>query len=348
VLPTQMIDGRNGLDEDKLAELGEALRGGALVVFPTETVYGIGGNGLSGAAVANIFRAKGRPADNPVILHIAELAMLWTVAGEVPELAWRLGERFWPGPLTLVVPKGAEVPDEVTAGLATVAVRVPDHPVARALIAAAGVPLAAPSANLSGRPSPTDAAHAAMDLGAKVDYIVDGGPCRVGVESTVVDLTVCPPVILRHGGVTLEQLREFGVEALSGQAEAELALKSPGLRHRHYAPQGKAWLYCQTGANLLASLRCRVGECQQTGQQVMLVASAEACAALADALPGEAIINLGSRENAAAIAANLFSALRLCDERRADIILIEGFSEVGLGKAIGDRLARACEGRVVR
>lgn len=220
---------------EDLAIATEILRDGGLVAFPTETVYGLGADGLNAAAVAKIFPAKGRPSDNPVILHLADAASLDLVAERVPDVAHRLAERFWPGPLTLVLERSKRVPDIVSAGLPTVAVRVPDHTVALALIRAAGLPLAAPSANRSGRPSPTLAAHVLADLGGVIEAIVDGGACLIGVESTVLDLTNDTARILRPGGVTDDDLAEVlgyvPVHTREGNAS------SPGTRHHHYRPK---------------------------------------------------------------------------------------------------------------
>ncbi|MGE5508758.1 MAG: L-threonylcarbamoyladenylate synthase [Chitinophagales bacterium] len=229
-------------DPALLADAGAVLAGGGLVAFPTETVYGLGANALDPAAVGRIFAAKGRPSDNPLIVHIAGLESLPHLVRDVPALARALMDAFWPGPLTVVLPRTERVPNQVTAGLDTVAVRMPAHPVALGLIAAAGVPVAAPSANRSGRPSPTTAAHVWDDLAGRVDVILDGGPAGVGVESTVVDLTGPRPVVLRPGGLPLEELRRVAGEveidpAVLRKAEAgKVAPRSPGLKYTHYAP----------------------------------------------------------------------------------------------------------------
>jgi L-threonylcarbamoyladenylate synthase len=223
---------------DALDRAGRVLRSGGLVAFPTETVYGLGANALDAAAVQRIFAAKGRPANNPLIVHLASREQVRLVAADWPEVAARLAERFWPGPLTLVLPRGPRVPDIVTAGGPTVAVRVPAHPVATALLAAAGVPLAAPSANRSNRLSPTRAEHVLADLDGQIDLILDSGPARGGIESTVLDVTVVPPRLLRPGLVTPAE-----IEAVVGPIDrpqvpaGQVALRSPGLLARHYAPR---------------------------------------------------------------------------------------------------------------
>ncbi len=230
------------LDETRIEEAGAVLRAGGLLGIPTETVYGLGADGLNPEAVAHIFQAKGRPQDNPLILHIPSADWLERYCEEIPPEAYTLAERFWPGPLTLILKRKVLVPDAVTAGLDTVGMRCPAHPVTRAIIAAAGVPVAAPSGNTSGRPSPTNVADMLEDMDGKVDAIVDGGPCSVGVESTILDLTLTPPRLLRPGGVTLEQL-----EAVVGSVAVDKAVRqllrgdeqprAPGMKYRHYAPK---------------------------------------------------------------------------------------------------------------
>lgn len=233
----KVLDVRNGVQIESLQEAAKFLREGKLVVFPTETVYGLGANALDGNAVLRIFEAKGRPADNPLIVHVAEVSGAEQVS-VVPALGRQLMERFWPGPLTLVMPARAVVPLSVTAGLATVAVRMPAQAVALELIRLAGVPVAAPSANLSGRPSPTDAGAVEEDLGDRVEMILDGGPTRVGVESTVLDITGDKVALLRPGGVTLETLEEFlGYRPMLPGMEGAVSRRSPGTRYRHYAPR---------------------------------------------------------------------------------------------------------------
>lgn len=230
-----------------LIEGGRILQGGGLVAFPTETVYGLGANGLDPEAVRQIYVAKGRPSDNPLILHIAELDDLEQLVTEVPEQAQKLMTQFWPGPLTLVFQKQPSVPREVTGGLDTVAVRMPSHPIARALIQLAGVPIAAPSANRSGRPSPTLAQHVVQDMDGRVAMIIDGGPCEVGVESTVVDVTTPEAILLRPGGISLEDLREVlgdvkldvGVASAVNERSEEFKPRSPGMKYRHYSPEAE-------------------------------------------------------------------------------------------------------------
>ncbi len=232
------------LDASGVERAAEILRSGGLVAIPTETVYGLGANGLDESAVARIFEVKGRPQDNPLILHVASSRDLTKWCRDIPAEAWMLTERFWPGPLTLVLPRQSAVPLRVTAGLETVAMRCPDHPLTREVLRRAALPVAAPSANLSGKPSTTTAQHCVHDLWGKVDAILDGGPCRVGVESTILDLSVVPPRVLRPGGVTLEQLRAVlpETEMDPGLVKPGETPKAPGMKYRHYSPQAEVRL----------------------------------------------------------------------------------------------------------
>lgn len=229
-------------DADAIPQAAAILRRGGLLGIPTETVYGLGADALNETAVRHIFEAKGRPQDNPLIIHVPDASWLERYCREVPETAYRLAERFWPGPLTMILPRRENVPLQTTGGLETVGVRCPDHPVTRAIIEAAGVPVAAPSGNTSGRPSPTTAGHMAEDMDGKIDGIVDGGPCAVGVESTIIDLTVTPPRLLRPGGLPLEALEEvLGTvavdKAVTGLLKDGEKPRAPGMKYRHYAPK---------------------------------------------------------------------------------------------------------------
>ena len=316
----------------------EVLRAGGLVAFPTETVYGLGADALDPAAVARIFAAKGRPADNPVIVHAPDPETAWRVTTGPTALAVRLAERFWPGPLTLVLSAAAGVPTEVTAGLASVAVRVPDHPVALALLHAAGVPVAAPSANRSGRPSPTTAAHVLADLGDVVDMVVDGGPCSVGVESTVVDVRGGAPIVLREGAITREMLAEAVADMVTSVTRAagvpddvpsDLAA-SPGTRHRHYAPSCRVTIASTDDVpSVAASL---AGD---PARRVGLVARVAAPDGVAD---------IARFADATDLAARLYQALRDAEAAGVTDLVVEAVPEVGIGRAVMDRLRRAAQG----
>lgn len=326
-------------DKEVIRQAAALLAEGQLVAFPTETVYGLGGNALNPAAVRAIFAAKGRPLDNPMIVHITSVEELPVVCGQVPPLARVLARRFWPGPLTLVLPSGSQIPPEVTAGLKTVAVRVPNHPIALALLREAAVPVAAPSANRSGRPSPTLAAHVRKDLDGRIAALLDGGPCRVGVESTVLDLTREEPRILRPGGISLEELREILpalLPPLEGVVPADESPASPGMKYRHYAPEGVLFLL-QGEKDAVRQKICKLAKAHQSqGRKVGLLTASPW-----DFPKGCLAINLSGRDDPSAAAARLFSALRQMDEEGVEVILTEGISEEGLGMAVMNRLRKA-------
>jgi len=312
-----------------IARAAEVLRGGGLVAFPTETVYGLGADALAPAAIAKIFLAKQRPADNPLIVHVADVDGARALVREFPALAGRAAT-LWPGPLTLVLRRNERVPDATTAGQDTVALRVPDHPVALALLRACGRPLAAPSANRSGRPSPTLAQHVLADLDGRVDLILDGGPTRHGLESTVLDLTGRRPLLLRRGAVTLEQLQALlgEVDSVEDGDEAARA-RSPGLRHRHYAPRATVELVDE-GTGEIAVARALAA-----GQRVALVCRRDVRGvAIVERLP----------DGLPAYAQALFASLRALDAAGLDRIVVEAVPEQGIGAAIMDRLRRAAAG----
>lgn len=317
-------------DPDAIKEAGRLLKAGQLVVFPTETVYGLGANALDPAAVQRIFDAKGRPADNPLIVHVAGVEAAKQLVADWPPLADRLARAFWPGPLALVLPRSPKVPDAVTAGLDSVAVRVPAHPVAQAVLRACGVPIAAPSANSSGRPSPTTAQHAESDLGDKVQLYLDGGPATVGLESTVVSLLGPKPVLLRLGGITKEAL----VRVVSdwGTVDPKGPALSPGMKHRHYAPNAKVRLV--PASKMLDEWRRLGGD----PTRAFIVAAETAAAGMA----GRNVAVPGPRDDAEAWAHQLFALLRKWDRKQE--ILVEPIPEKGLGAAVMERLRKAAEG----
>ncbi len=319
---------------------GRLLREGGLVAFPTETVYGLGANGLNGDAVRRIFEAKGRPADNPLILHIAkksDVKPLWT---RVPDIARVLMDTFWPGPLTLIFNRSSLVPDEVTAGLSTVAVRMPDHKTALALIREAGVPIAAPSANASGRPSPTTAAHVREDMDGKIDLIIDGGPCRFGLESTVLNLTGAP-TILRPGAVTREMLEAvMGPVAVSGAVlsplkEGETAA-SPGMKYRHYAPDAEV-VVAMGDARRAAYRICREYDIREAmGQEAVIFATEETQPFYRD----RRCVIIGRRSEPQTLCAALFARLREVSGK-VNVVFAEALPESDMGLAYMNRLLRA-------
>ena len=309
---------------------------GGLLGIPTETVYGLGANGLDPEAVAHIFEAKGRPQDNPLILHVPSAEWLERYCQHIPDAAYTLAERFWPGPLTMILERKPVVPDVVTAGLNTVGMRCPAHPVCRAIIAAAGVPVAAPSGNTSGRPSPTNMADMLEDMEGKIDGIVDGGPCSVGVESTIIDLTEQPPRLLRPGGVTLEELRDAlgevavdpAVTRLMGAGEHP---RAPGMKYRHYAPKAPVTVVKGDAAATAAYIRDHLGE----GEGVVCFDE------YAGLYAGHTVEKLGPATDKAAQARNVFDALRAFDGTDVTAIWSQCPDEGGIGLAISNRLNKA-------
>ncbi len=321
------------------------LKKGELVAFPTETVYGLGADALNRQAVLSIFTAKERPADNPLIVHISERANLAPLCYP-NEKAVRLMDAFWPGPLTLLMKKTAAVPNVTTAGLDTVAVRMPSHPVARALLDACGCPIAAPSANRSGRPSPTKASHVMEDMAGRIPLILDGGACDVGLESTVVDMTGEIPLVLRPGGVTPEMLAEVSgpVETarsiLAPLAPGENA-PSPGMRHRHYAPKGLLTLVSGKPENVIKACKRLYDDSLQDGKQACILALSEHTAAYGTRY----VQDIGSLHHPQEVAARLFDVLRRMDREGIGYIFSEVVEANGLGLAIMNRLGRAASFR---
>jgi L-threonylcarbamoyladenylate synthase len=332
-----------------IAQAAAVIRRGGLVAFPTETVYGLGANALSADAVGGIFRAKERPAYDPLIVHIAEIYALSVVVAEIPEVVWDLAAAFWPGPLTLILRRSSRVPDQVTADGETVAVRLPAHPVARALIAASGVPIAAPSANRFGRVSPTRAEHVLADLAGRVDMVLDGGSTTVGVESTVLALGSGVPTILRPGGVSREALvallGDVALATEAGAMEGDQPLVSPGTTVKHYAPEAKAILYRGERLAVLSAMHRAVLTHSAAGERVGLLVAEEDLPYLDD-LP-VVCQSVGSMTSLPEVARRLFESLRALDNAGVSLILARDFGASGLGLAIRDRLTRAASGRVI-
>jgi L-threonylcarbamoyladenylate synthase len=324
---------------EAIADAARLIRADRLVAFPTETVYGLGANALSRAAVLRIFEAKERPADDPLIVHVAATEEIAEVADQVPRLATELAARFWPGPLTLVLPRGPAVPLEATAGRDTVAVRLPAHPVAQALIKAAARPIAAPSANLYARPSPTTAAHVLEDLDGRIDLVLDGGPTLIGVESTVLDLTTDVPRLLRPGGVTVEQLRDALGDRLVVPTHVVADSTSPGTAERHYSPRARVDLF--DGATP-AQLAAHAASLAARGERVALLTYE------GDPIPsGVDHELLGPSGDWSTAAQRLYAALRALDERGVDTIVATLPPPEGLALALRDRLRRAAHGRIL-
>jgi L-threonylcarbamoyladenylate synthase len=322
---------------ENILRAAEMLKNGGLVAFPTETVYGLGANALDMDAVTRIFTAKGRPTADPLIVHLSGVEQVGLVAKSVSKTAQKLMRAFWPGALTLILPKRPEVPDLVTSELDTVAVRVPNHPVALALIQAAGVPVAAPSANRFGHTSPTVAAHVFQDLQGRVDIVLDGGPTTIGVESTVLDVSALPARILRPGGVTREMLESVigAVEVLGQKRKPEKGLPSPGLLEKHYAPRAEMVFFAGEQADV--SLMAYLTEQRRVGRTVGALAADEDAEALSQA--GAVVYHLGSDIHS--IARQIFAGMRWLDGQGVDVIICRDFGAAGLGLAIRDRLTRA-------
>lgn len=335
-------------DEAVLAEASKLLAEGQLVAFPTETVYGLGANALNAQAVLNIFAAKGRPADNPLIVHIWNREQLAGIC-EVPKIAEKLMDAFWPGPLTMLMPRKSTISDAVTAGLSTVAVRMPSHPVAAALLKQCNLPIAAPSANRSGKPSPTTAAHVLEDMQGIIPLIIDGGSCDVGVESTVLDICNGTPCILRPGGVTKDMLEKVvGEVRVAGSVlrplqAGEKAL-SPGMRYKHYSPDGQVTLVEGEEQQVVAALAKLYQHASAAGHRTSVMCFTEHMDALKDCHPHD----IGSRDKPEEVAHRLFDTLRRMDEEKMEAIFSEVVPPEGMGLAVMNRLGRAAAFRSVQ
>ena len=335
-------------EEQIMQQAAALLKKGKLVAFPTETVYGLGANGLDEQAIASIYKAKGRPSDNPLILHISNQQELIPLVTEIPANAQVLIDQYWPGPLTIILKRTAIVPNSVSGGLDTVAVRLPASVVARELIRLAGTPIAAPSANVSGRPSPTSAEAVLADLDGRIHAIIDAGSCDIGVESTVVDCTTPVPTLLRPGGITLEMLADT-----LGEVEIDPTLngstqyipRSPGMKYTHYAPSAPMILFEGTYPHIAELILREITASLAAGKTIGAIVSTETARHLP---PGIIAAVYGLRENTEDIAANIYTALRSFDDRSVDIIYAEGIPEKGLGLAIMNRLRKACGYRIMK
>lgn len=332
----------NAENNEIIKTAADVIRRGGLVAFPTETVYGLGGDAFDETAASRIYEAKGRPSDNPLIIHISDVEDLERVSDNVPKEAYLLAEKFWPGPLTVILEKNDKVPMSVTGGLNTVAVRLPSHPVARAIIASSGTLIAAPSANLSGRPSPTVGSHVAEDLDGRIDMIIDGGAIEIGLESTIVDLTGDVPMILRPGFVTKEMLSEvlgrveFDPAIMSG-VNKDVAPKAPGMKYRHYAPKSELILVKGDKQKVISKMQDLLQKGIESGLKVGIMTTEENV----DAFLGGEVVCLGKSDDGDEIARRLFATLRRFDELEVDIIYSEAFEEEGIGQAIMNRLQKA-------
>lgn len=322
-----------------LREAGEVIRSGGLVAFPTETVYGLGGDALNAASSKKIYAAKGRPCDNPLIVHISEFGALNKIVKEIPAEARVLAQKYWPGPLTMILKKAACVPLETTGGLDTVAVRMPSHKIAMALIAAAGGYVAAPSANRSGRPSPTAVQYVIEDLDGRVDVIIDGGEADIGLESTIIDLTGKVPMILRPGYITEDMLRETlgSIERDGAMMDENARPRAPGMKYRHYAPRGSLTVVEGKETQRVAYINQRLSEHRRQGQKTGVIATDET----REDYQADSVKSLGKRQEEKEAARHLFRILREFDQENVEIIYAESFQSRGIGEAIMNRLLKA-------
>lgn len=381
-----IIEDRNHIKDEELKEAAGILRSGGLVAFPTETVYGLGGNALDEDAARKIYAAKGRPSDNPLIAHVSCVEEVEPLVKEIPEAGRKLMEAFWPGPLTMIFPKSEKVPYGTTGGLDTVAIRMPDDPVANRLIALAGVPVAAPSANTSGRPSPTTADHVWQDMNGRIDMIIDGGPVGIGVESTIVDVSSAVPAVLRPGAITMEMLEEVLGEvsvdpAILGPLSADVRPKAPGMKYKHYAPKADLTLVEPgtgteresgaeqvTGAEQKTGADWNTGAAPETGlDETQLQAMIRKVRELSrekieagykvgvictdesrDCYTDGEVRSIGARKSQASVAHNLYALLREFDDLGVDYIFSESFPKDHLGQAIMNRLSKAAGYKIVK
>ena len=381
-----IIEDRNHIKDEELKEAAGILRSGGLVAFPTETVYGLGGNALDEDAARKIYAAKGRPSDNPLIAHVSCVEEVAPLVKEIPEAGRKLMEAFWPGPLTMIFPKSEKVPYGTTGGLDTVAIRMPDDPVANRLIALAGVPVAAPSANTSGRPSPTTADHVWQDMNGRIEMIIDGGPVGIGVESTIVDVSSAVPSVLRPGAITMEMLAEVLGEisvdpAILGPLSADVRPKAPGMKYKHYAPKADLTLVEPgtgadresraeqvTGAEQKNGADRNTGAYPETGlDETQLQAMIRKVRELSrekieagykvgvictdesrDCYTDGEVRSIGARKSQPSVAHNLYALLREFDDLGVDYIFSESFPKDHLGQAIMNRLSKAAGYKIVK
>lgn len=347
----------NNIKDEELEEGARILAQGGLVAFPTETVYGLGANALNQEAAAKIYAAKGRPSDNPLIAHISSFEELAPLVKEIPPAGEKLMKAFWPGPLTMIFPKSSRVPYATTGGLDTVAVRMPSDPVANRLIALAKVPVAAPSANTSGRPSPTTAGHVAQDMMGKIDMIIDGGPVGIGVESTIVDVSGEIPTVLRPGAITMEMLTQVLGQvqidpAILGPMRADQRPKAPGMKYKHYAPKadltlvepaGKAFQDPEALERMIREVSRLAAQKEAQGLKTGIICTDESRSRYTHGL----VRSIGSRDQEETIAHNLYGVLREFDDLGAEYIFSESFSQTDLGQAIMNRLSKAAGYHIV-
>ncbi|MBR3602584.1 MAG: threonylcarbamoyl-AMP synthase [Lachnospiraceae bacterium] len=340
------IDHKN-IDETVLQEAGRIIKEGGLVAFPTETVYGLGGDALNKESSRKIYEAKGRPSDNPLIVHISNMEDLNSIVEEVPEDVYRLAEAFWPGPLTIIMKKSTLVPKETTGGLDTVAVRMPSHPVALKFIEYAGGYVAAPSANVSGRPSPTRAKYVIEDMSGRIDMILDGDGIDIGLESTIVDMTGEIPMILRPGYITLDMLQKVLGEVSTDKTILDInckdAPKAPGMRYRHYAPKGQLTIVEGDVAKTIDKINELTMQAHIKGKKVGIIGTEET----RKQYVGDSVKSVGKRSDEESIARTLYAILREFDDEGVTVIYSESFSECSMGQAIMNRLLKAAGHQII-
>lgn len=333
---------------------GRILKSGGLVAFPTETVYGLGGDALNPTASEKIYAAKGRPSDNPLIVHISKVQDLYELCADVPEKALLLAEKFWPGPLTMVLPKNDKVPKTTTGGLDTVAIRMPNHPVALDLIRTSGVFIAAPSANLSGRPSPTKAEHVLQDMNGRIDMIIDGGSVEIGIESTIIDLTEEEPVILRPGFITEKMLSEVvgnvqidpavALGTIGKTGQGDFKPKAPGMKYRHYAPKGDLTIVeSEDVEKVISYINQQVDMLSKEGKTTGVLTTEDNISLY----KADHVLSVGQRADELSISSHLFDVLRQFDDLGVECIFSEGFAREDVGYAIMNRLMKAAGGKVL-
>ncbi len=339
---------KENVDKNLIIDAANTIKNSGIVAFPTETVYGLGANGLDENAVKKIFAAKGRPQDNPLILHVYSIEQVEELVHEIPDVAKKCMDEFWPGPLTILLPKSSKVPDIITAGLTTVAIRMPKNRIALELIKESNVPIAAPSANISGRPSPTSAKHVIDDMMGKIDMIIDGGETGIGLESTVLDLSGEIPMILRPGGVTREDLEKIipnvTIDFAIIKEDENIVPKSPGQKYRHYAPKSEMLVFTGNVERIVETVTSKTKEYINNGKKVGIISTDETKEFYNEGI----VISMGSRKNKETIAHNLFNTLRLFDEKNVDIILAEGVELSDIGTAIMNRMMKASGGRIIK
>lgn len=336
-------------EEIVIEKAASIIKSGGLVAFPTETVYGLGANGLDKKAAYKIYHAKGRPADNPLILHIDSVKSVYSLAENVCENAKKAMEKFWPGPLTIILEKSEIVPYEVTSGLSTVAIRFPQNRIALSLIKKSGVPIAAPSANSSGKPSPTRASHVAYDLSGKIDMIIDGGPCKFGIESTIVDFTSNIPVILRPGSITKYDLEQclncevYEKYSLDSQNNVNFPPKAPGMKYKHYSPSAKVFIICGDPENVII----KINELVELAKTDKLKPGVLASNQQKQYYKCDFVLAAGDRDLPETIGRNLFKMLRKFDHYGIDVVYAEGYTFEKVGAAVMNRLIKASENNII-